>query len=49
VTCQKILKRHGGKARMTGKVDEGATFFFSLPKEKKNQPANVLYCTEAVG
>lgn len=29
---QKILKRHHGVAWMTGKVNEGATFYFSLPK-----------------
>ena len=29
---QKILKRHHGKAWMTGAVDEGATFYFSFPK-----------------
>ncbi|WP_425058412.1 Sensor histidine kinase RcsC [Sporomusa carbonis] len=30
---QKILKRHNGKAWITGVVNEGATFYFSLPKK----------------
>ncbi|MBP2632755.1 MAG: cph1 6 [Firmicutes bacterium] len=42
VTCQKILKRHGGKAWMIGKVDEGATIFFSFPKENSSQPSRSL-------
>lgn len=42
VTCQKILKRHGGKAWMTGKVDEGATFFFSFPKDSSSQSSNTI-------
>jgi light-regulated signal transduction histidine kinase (bacteriophytochrome) len=42
VTCQKILKRHGGKAWITGKVDEGATFFFSFPKGNSSQPSNTI-------
>ncbi|RCX13537.1 histidine kinase/DNA gyrase B/HSP90-like ATPase [Anaerobacterium chartisolvens] len=29
---QRILKRHNGVAWMTGEVNNGATFFFSLPK-----------------
>jgi len=32
VTCQKILKRHGGKAWMIGEVNAGATFYFDFPK-----------------
>ncbi|ARE86831.1 response regulator [Clostridium formicaceticum] len=29
---QRIVKRHGGKAWITGKINEGATLFFSIPK-----------------